>query len=413
MTTMRERARAGSVAAHDARLGRAGWHRRTGLLPLGYLAGIVAVGFAHPVVPQPRWLLIHLLLLGAVTNAILIWSAHFTAAILRTPAPESRRGEALRLALLNTGVLGVLAGGSVGPAWLGVAGAALVFTAVTAHLGVLAMRLRRALPARFTITVHYYLAAGVALLAGVPAGAWMLVLDDAHRPRLLLFHAHVNLLGFVTLTVLGTLLTLWPTVLRTRMADRAPRAAARALPLAVAGLCVLAVGCLAWWPLLAAVGLAGVAAAVLVTAVPVVVTARQRPPASFATWSIAAALVWLLVGLAWDGVVLLSARAAAVAADRFDTLVLPLGGGFVAQVLLGALAYLLPMALGGGPTLVRERTARLDARWPQRVTMTNLALLVYLLPVGPYVRITTALLLLTALIQFLLPAGRILLSRPR
>ncbi len=413
MTATPQPASGDRVPLDRAPVGRAAWHRRTGLLPLGYLAAIVAVAVAHPVLPQPRWLLIHLLLLGAVTNAILIWGAHFTAAVLRTPAPATRRGEALRLALLNTGVLGVLAGGSVGPSWLGVAGAALVFTAVAAHLCVLAVRLRRALPARFAITVHYYLAAGIALLAGVPAGAWMLLVDDTHRPRLLLFHAHVNVLGFVTLTVLGTLLTLWPTVLHTRMADAAPRAAARALPLALTGLCLLAAGCLAWWPLLAAAGLACVAAAVLVTAVPVVATARQRPPASFATWSIATALAWLLVALVWDGAVLLTARTAGVAADRFDTLLLPLGGGFVAQVLLGALAYLLPMALGGGPILVRRHTARLDAHWPQRVTMTNLALLVYLLPVGPYVRITTALLLLTALIQFLLPAGRILLSRPR
>ena len=62
------------------------------------------------------------------------------------------------------------------------------------------------------MTVHYYIAASVALLTGVPVGAWMLVVDDSARPRLVLFHAHVNLLGWVALTVLGTVLTLWPTV---------------------------------------------------------------------------------------------------------------------------------------------------------------------------------------------------------
>jgi hypothetical protein len=380
---------------------------------VGYLAAMVAVAFAHPIVPQARWLLVHLLLLGAVTNAILIWGAHFAAAILRTPAPANRRGEAVRLAVLNAGVIGVLYAGALGPPWLGVAFAGCVFAAVTAHLGVLARWLRRALPARFAVTVHYYLAAGIALLAGIPAGAWMLLVDDAHRPRLLLFHAHVNLLGFVTLTVLGTLLTLWPTVLRTRMVDAAPHAARRALPLALAGLFGVALGCLAWWPLLAAGGVVVFGAAVAMTAVPVFVTARQRPPASFATWSIAAGLCWLLIALGWDAVSLLTAADVAGAADRFDTILLSFGGGFVAQVLLGALSYLLPMALGGGPGPVRERTARLDAHWPQRVTMANLALAVYVLPVSPYVRITTALLLLAALIQFLVPAARILLSRPR
>lgn len=392
---------------------RASWHGRTGLVPLAYLAGIVVVAVAHPFVPQGRWLLIHLLLLGAATNAILLWGAHFAAAILRTTAPADRRGEAARLGVLNAGVLGVLAGGSVGPAWLGVAGAAAVFAAITTHLWVLASRLRRALPARFAVTVHYYLAAGVAVLAGIPAGAWMLLVDDDQRPRLLLFHAHVNLLGFVTLTVLGTLLTLWPTVLRTRMVDGAARAATRALPLCVAGLACLGVGTLAWWPIVAATGLALVAAAVVVVTVAGVATARQRPPASFATWSIAAGTGWLLVALAWDAAALLSAPNTAVAADRFDSVLAPLGGGFVAQVLLGALSYLLPMALGGGATPVRARTASLDAHWPQRIAMTNLALAIYLLPVSPYVRITTSLLLLAALIQFLVPAVRILLPRTR
>jgi uncharacterized membrane protein len=393
--------------------GRAGWHRRTGLIPVGYLAGTVAASLAHPFLPESRWLLIHLLLLGAASNALLIWGAHFTAAILRVPAAPGRAGEVARLATLNAGVLSVLAGGTLGPAWLGVAGAAAVFLAVTAHLCSLATRLRRALPARFAVTVHYYLAAGVALLAGIPAGAWMLLLDDDQRPRLLLFHAHVNLLGFVTLTVLGTLLTLWPTVLRTRMRDGASRATSRALPVSLAGLACLAVGTLAWWPLLAAAGLALFVTAVILVAVPVAATARQRPPASFATWSIAAGMCWLLVSLGWDATALLGAGGPAAAAERFESVLAPLVGGFVVQVLLGALSYLLPMALGGGPDPVRRRTAHLDAHWPQRVTMANLALAVYLLPVPPYVRITTALLVLAALIQFLLPALRVLLFRTR
>lgn len=31
----------------DQPSGRAAWHRRVGVLPLGYLAAIVAVGFVH------------------------------------------------------------------------------------------------------------------------------------------------------------------------------------------------------------------------------------------------------------------------------------------------------------------------------------------------------------------------------
>ncbi|HEX5994304.1 MAG TPA: hypothetical protein VFY84_04090, partial [Jiangellales bacterium] len=73
--------------------GRAGWHRRAGALPLGYLAAIVVVAAVHPFVPQWRWLLVHLLLLGAATNAIVIWSTHFASAVLRVPPARNRRGE--------------------------------------------------------------------------------------------------------------------------------------------------------------------------------------------------------------------------------------------------------------------------------------------------------------------------------
>ncbi|GAA2358569.1 multicopper oxidase domain-containing protein [Dactylosporangium salmoneum] len=400
-----------AVPAQNPPTGRARWHRRSSLLPLGYLAGILAVGLVHPLLAQWRWLAIHLLLLGAVSNAIVIWSAHFTAAVLRVPAPAGRRGDAIRLAVLNAGILAVLTGATVSPAWVGVGGAAAVFAAICAHLHWLFARVRAALPARFAVTAHYYVAAAVALLAGIPVGAWMLVTDDAARPRLVLFHAHVNLLGWVTLTVLGTVLTLWPTVLRTRMADGAVAAARTALPVAVAGLVVLAAGVLAWWPVLAVGGLALTAVAAALVIRPAVQVARHKPPATFAAWSLAAAGGWLLGALAVDAFALGGAAGPADAADRFGGVLVPLLAGFAGQTLLGALTHLLPVALGGGPIRVRAAIAALERRGPQRVSMANLALLVFLLPVPAYVRITTSLLVLAALVQFLLPAGRLVLAR--
>ncbi|MET7396266.1 multicopper oxidase domain-containing protein [Dactylosporangium sp. NPDC005572] len=391
---------------------RGRWHRRTNVLPLAYLAGIVVVGFVHPVLAQWRWLAIHLLLLGAVSNAIVIWSVQFTAAVLRVPTPERRR-EAVRLALLNAGVVAVLAGGGLGLPWVGVAGAVAVFTAIVAHLCWLRTQLRAALPARFTVTVHYYLAAAVALLSGIPAGAWMLVDDDTVRSRLVLFHAHINLLGWVTLTVLGTVLTLWPTVLRTRMADGAVTAARTALPAAVTGLLLLAVGVLTWWPVLAVAGLAVTAAAVLLVLRPAVQVARRKPPMSFAAWSLAAGGGWLLIALGTDAICLATATGADAAVDRFGAVLVPLLAGFAAQTLLGALTHLLPVALGGGPARVRAAIAVLERYGPQRVITANLALALFLLPTPAYVRITSSLLVLAALVQFLIPATRLLIARRR
>ncbi|MGW0436835.1 hypothetical protein ACWDV4_30355 [Micromonospora sp. NPDC003197] len=399
----------GSTAA----TGRARWHRRASALPLAYLAGIVVIGLVHPFLPSWRWLAIHLLLLGAVTNAIIVWSAHFTAALLRVPAPARRRAETIRLILLNLGIVGVLISGGTDQPWPGVAGAAVVFIAIVAHLGWLTGRLRAALPARFSVTVRYYLAAAAALLVGIPIGAWMLVVDDDNRPRLLLFHAHVNLLGWVTLTVLGTLLSLWPTVLRTRMAEDASRAASRALPLVLAGLALLGTGLLAWWRPVAVIGLLLFAAGTVIALRPAVTIGQNKPPASFAAWSIAAAAGWLLVALAIQTGTLLTVAGPAEAADVFSDVLIPLLVGFAAQVLIGSLAYLLPVVLGGGPDRVRHRTAAIDRHWAQRVTMGNAALVVFLLPVSPYVRITTSLLVLAALVQFLAPAARVLFTARR
>ena len=50
---------------------------------------------------------------------------------------------------------------------------------------------------------------------------------------------------------------------------------------------------------------------------------------------------------------------------------------------------------------------------PLWVAMANAALAVFVLPAPPYVRITTSLLILAALLQFLIPAVRILLAARR
>ena len=201
---------------------------------------------------------------------------------------------------------------------------------------------------------------------------------------------HTGWMGWVTLTVLGTVVTLWPTVLRTRIADGAIAAARRALPIAGTGLLLVAVGVLAWWRAVAVGGLALIAVATVIVIRPAVRAAQGKPPASFAAWSLTAAAGWLLVAIAIDATILATAAGPDVAVDRFSTVLVPLLVGFAAQILVGALTYLLPSVFGGGPARVRATTAALERHWPQRVSMANAALAVFMLPVGPYVRITTS-----------------------
>ena len=78
-----------------------------------------------------------------------------------------------------------------------------------------------------------------------------------------------------------------------------------------------------------------------------------------------------------------------------------LAAGFGAQVLLGALSYLVPVALGGGPTPVRAANAVLDRGAPLRLVVANVGLLLCALPVPSGVRVLASTLVLGALASIL------------
>src|SRR5690625_3735554 len=106
-----------------------------------------------------------------------------------------------------------------------------------------------------------------------------------------------SLLGWVAMSILGTLVTLWPTMLRTKMADGAERASIRALPVLVVGLATVMVSPLvdlAWWGV---VGVGVYLAGTLITYLPILQASRGRAPHSFPTFSASAALLWLPVAL--------------------------------------------------------------------------------------------------------------------
>jgi len=159
------------------------------------------------------WLALHLVLLGAATNAIVVWSEHFAAALLRVPRAGERAATARALAL-NLGVLAVLGGVHAGRPVLFAGGAWLVGAVVLAHAATLATGIRRALGARLAGTVWFYVAASAALLAGMGLGVLLAGgatgSADSYR-AMRLAHVHLNVLGWVGLAVVGTQFTLWPT----------------------------------------------------------------------------------------------------------------------------------------------------------------------------------------------------------
>jgi len=363
---------------------------------------VVVVALLHRYVPAPRWLLVHLLLLGAATHSILVWSQFFADALLHA-APDDRalRQRKLRLALLNLGVVAVVAG-VVAARWqVTAAGAAAVSTAVAWHAVSLVAQLRRSLGSRFATTVRYYVASASLLPLGALLGVLLTRgLGEAAHARVMTAHVELNVLGWIGLTVLGTLVTLWPTMLRTRMDEGAERAARTALPVLLLALLTTVVATLVGTPSIAGAALLGYVAGIAILARPFVRVMVRKPPAHFATWSVLAGVVWLSASVVLLAGVVITAPDWQAAHERLDLLTPALAVGFVAQVLTGALSYLVPVNVGRGPSGARAANAVLDRAGAARVVATNLGLVVCLLPISSAVRVTVSVVVLVSLASF-------------
>lgn len=358
------------------------------------------LSLVHPFVPESRWLMVHLVLLGAVTHSIVVWSNHFADALLKTGG-EPRSVVNRRLLLLIVGVVAVLVGVPTALWPVTVAGAMLASTAVAWHGWTLWRRLRRALPGRFRVSIRYYLAASACMVLGAGLGATLARgLGSETHGRVLLAHTMVMVLGWVGLTVTGTLVTLWPTMLRTRMDERAETLARQALPALVIALLVVVGGALADARPVAVAGLVGYALAVGWWGRALLRPAWTAPPSHFGTWSVTAALAWFGVAL-----VLVPVRVATVASwaelgVSYGRVTAVVTVGFALQLVMGALAHLVPAVLGGGASVVRAAQERLDRWGVLRVVTVNAGLVLSLLPVPSAVRVLLTTLVLIALVAF-------------
>jgi nitrite reductase (NO-forming) len=307
--------------------------RAANAVVLAWLLLTALAVLARDHLPAPDWLLIHVFLLGAVTNAIVAWTDRFATARLRLPAPP-RWWPATRLLALNAGVAAVLRGATNGHPELATAGAAIVVGIVCAHVTVLIVRSRGAWRGRFGHVVAWYASSGLTLIAGGALGGWM---ASGRAPamwhmRLEAAHMHANLLGWVGLALLGTLFALWPTVLRIRV----PAVLAR-LSLCLTVLClvvaVVALAANARWIALA--GLLLYTAGAALSLVPFVRTRRHTP----AAWMLAAATAWFLIALVTD-LVIVATRPPAEVAQGLEPLLPFILGGFVLLAVVAAVRSL-------------------------------------------------------------------------
>ena len=402
----------GTPARHPSRFRESGVkarHLRAHVVIVAWLALALVAAVWQDALPVGRWLAVHMFLLGAVSTAVLVWTEHFAVALLHARLPGARWSDA-RLAGANLAVAGLLAG-----VWTAVpaltAAAALLLVAVSVAQLVMLVRLGRgSLGGRLKPVVAYYRAATLALVAGAVLG-WPLASGTAGADRyagLRLAHVHVTLLGWIGLPVLGTLFMLWPTVVGVRMREESTRAARRTLWLSGGGLAVAVAGQAHGLRWAGAAGLAGYLAGVALAARLFARTVRGRqgrPPVSAAAMAmLAAAVGWLVVGAGAD-LALLATRPVADVRPAFDTLVPLLLVGFVGQVLMGALTYLLPVVLSRGPA-ERAAVRRLsEAAWPVRTAALNLGVALLVLPVPAPLGTVASLLVAAAWCAFLVSAG--------
>ena len=344
---------------HDVSLAARGrWHTLSaaviGLWILIGLGLLIAGSLGAPVV---WWDIIHPFTIGALTTAIIVFSTHFTEALTRT-AGGDYRGVGSRVGLVQLGLILLLidrAGYDWGP--LADAASALIIAALTWHLWFVARRLRGSLSGSFAVTVPFYIAASVFMIVSV---VLVILSGNGVGEYSLLVGAHSRgmIWGFAWLTVIGTVVTLLPTLSATAISPTARARCTRALIVHCVGL-ALAMA-------LYAVGLtraAGVAQLLVVLAAvliiqPVLATVMGRSPRlTTATVAVIAGLLWMLALCAGDAI-----SAAVGAYPRAITLILLPGflGAGLLQLVTGVLHHLLPILTGARPdTTERTGYARL------------------------------------------------------
>lgn len=389
--------------------GRGTWHRRASKPVSYWMFALIAALLLHRVIPNSGWLMVHMVTLGLITNSILIWSQHFTEALMKIKIPdEQRKVQVGRIFTLNAGIV-LLMVGMVGQ--LSVPGlyactviGALVIGAMVAWHGIYLMgQVRRALPSRFGVTIRFYIVAALLLPLGALLGAMVACpsLNGTLHSQFLLAHEAVNVLGFVGITVVGTLVTFWPTMLRTKMVDKALAHSVRALYLMCGGVALTLVGALFGLRPVAVAGLVVYLLGMLLVAWVMVRTLRTKRPNEYPPMSVGMGFCWFLVGVVAT-IVMVATTPFAQLDMRAVTPIFVVG--FLLQVLLGAMSYLLPQRMGGGPAVVRASNKEFNRFAAARVTAVNLALLVFMMPgaaVGQSIKIAVAVVGALALAAFI------------
>jgi nitrite reductase (NO-forming) len=348
--------RRGASAAREREIATAS----IGLAAVFVLAALVSL-LLPDAQRQGIWLPLHLLFAGGAATAIAGVMPFFSAALTSSaPAPAWLRLAALAgvaggaaLITLRIWPLGSTAV-EAGP--VGATGGVVYIVGLTATGAATLLPLRRALGSRRMVIAVAYGSAIVDVVIGATLATLLLL---GWSPAITGWawlkpaHAWLNLFGFVSLTIGGTLLHLLPTVAGARIA--LTRAAVVTLAGLVAGPPFAALGFALDARIVAVAGAALTLTGGVALAIHAVLVLRSRGHWTtdagwhrFSTASFACAIGWFICGAVLAISPLLTATAM-VTAWQVTPLLAPLAVGWAAQTLFSASSHLLPAVGPGSP----------------------------------------------------------------
>ena len=194
----------------------------------------------YPLPQAFRLLHVHGALVGGVAQIVLGAMLAFIPPLLMTgkDRPDSHP---VLFGMINAGTIGMLIGFALGYSMI-IGGAGLLV--IAAFLSLLRGALRQARTSLVSppLNLWFYGTALLALLGGLGVGEAMTAQLFTHQSigQARLAHIHLNLLGFVTLTIVGTMHNLFPTVLNARL--HSPRLAQVTFFVMPSGIAVLLIG---------------------------------------------------------------------------------------------------------------------------------------------------------------------------
>lgn len=367
---------------------------------------LILVGLAHWAIPNSRWLLVHIFTIGLVANSILLWSQTLAERFLGHHLPPERRPWQIgRIYAVNVGLLVIIVG-MLGAWWqVTMVGAIVIGSVLAWHAVALALLIgesrrvraeRGEGPAENEGSAWFFVASACLLPFGAGFGVALAYgFADPEQAGFLVAHQALNILGFLGLAAAGVLMVMFPRLLgETQVSTRRRPPALAAL---VVGVAVICSGALSDQPVVAAVGVGVYLVGWLIVVAPFVPVLLRRPPDSYASASITAALLWLIGSLTAYAVILLTGP---FDASRISLLTVWFLAGFAGQLLLGVMSHLLPTMMGGGEVTVAGKRV-MNTWWLWRVLVINAGLLLWLMPLTSWVKVTLSALVMLAYILFL------------